>query len=61
VVIGGFGSAWGTLVGGVVLGVAQVIGEQVNPQYAVLFGHLVFLAVLAAPQVGILARRGQGL
>jgi hypothetical protein len=33
----------------------------VNPQYAVLFGHLVFLAVLAAPQVGILARRGQGL
>jgi branched-chain amino acid transport system permease protein len=57
VVIGGFGSAWGTLLGGVVLGVAQVIGEQVNPQYAVLFGHLVFLLVLASPRGGILARR----
>ncbi len=61
VVIGGFGSAWGTLTGGIVLGVAQVIGEQVNPQYAVLTGHLVFLAVLAAPRVGILARRSQTL
>ena len=58
VVIGGFGSPWGTLLGGVVLGVAQVIGEQINPQYAILFGHLVFLAVLASPRGGILARRG---
>ena len=53
--------AWGTLLGGIVLGVAQVIGAQVNPQYFVLFGHLVFLIVLAAPRVGILARRGQAL
>jgi len=57
VVIGGFGSPWGTLLGGVVLGVAQVVGEQINPQYAILFGHLVFLAVLASPRGGILARR----
>jgi branched-chain amino acid transport system permease protein len=61
VVIGGFGSAWGTLLGGIVLGVAQVIGEQVNPQYAVLFGHIVFLAVLASPRGGLLSRRGRAL
>jgi branched-chain amino acid transport system permease protein len=57
VVIGGFGSAWGTLLGGIVLGVAQVIGAQINPQYFVLFGHLVFLIVLASPRGGILSRR----
>jgi len=47
VVIGGMGSLRGTLLGGIVLGVAQAVGAQVNPQYAVLAGHLVFLAVLA--------------
>ena len=48
VVIGGIGSLWGTLVGGIVLGVAQTIGAQINPQYPLLFGNLVFLAVLIA-------------
>lgn len=46
VVIGGIGSLWGTLVGGVVLGVAQTIGAQINPQASILGGNLVFLAVL---------------
>jgi len=46
VVIGGMGSLRGTLIGGIVLGVAQAVGAQINPQYAVLAGHLVFLAVL---------------
>lgn len=46
VVIGGIGSLWGTLAGGIVLGVAQTIGAQVNTQYNELFGHGVFLAVL---------------
>jgi branched-chain amino acid transport system permease protein len=50
VVIGGFGSLWGTLVGGIVLGVAQTIGAHMAPQYAMLAGHLVFLAVLASPR-----------
>jgi len=54
VVIGGMGSLAGTLVGGIVLGVAQTIGAQINPQYAVLVGNLVFLAVL-------ITRRGGGL
>lgn len=46
VVIGGMGSLWGTLLGGIALGVAQTIGAVVNPQYFALFGHLLFLAVL---------------
>ena len=49
VVIGGLGSLWGTLAGGIVLGVAQTIGAQIDPQYSILAGHLVFLAVLASP------------
>ena len=56
--IGGMGSLWGTLVGGVVLGVAQAIGAQIDPQYSILAGHVVFLAVLASPRGGILASRG---
>ena len=55
VVIGGFGSLWGTLVGGIVLGVSQTIGAQIDPQYFALAGHLVFLAVLASRSGGIFA------
>ena len=50
VVIGGLGSLWGTLTGGIVLGVAQTIGASIDPQYSILAGHLVFLAVLASPR-----------
>jgi branched-chain amino acid transport system permease protein len=57
VVIGGFGSLWGTLFGGIVLGVAQSLGALVDPQYAITAGHLVFLAVLASPRGGLLAAR----
>jgi len=46
VVIGGIGSLWGTLWGGIVLGVAQSVGAQINPEYFALGGHAVFLAVL---------------
>ena len=48
VVIGGMGSLWGTLVGGLALGVAQTIGAQINPEYSAMAGHLLFLAVLIA-------------
>ena len=58
VVIGGLGSLWGTLAGGIVLGVAQTIGAQIDPQYSVLAGHLVFLAVLATPRGGLFSIRG---
>jgi branched-chain amino acid transport system permease protein len=48
VVIGGMGSLWGTLVGGIALGVAQTLGAQIHPQFSVMAGHLLFLAVLIA-------------
>ena len=47
VVIGGLGSLRGTLIGGIALGVAQTIGANINPQYAVLAGNVLFLGVLA--------------
>jgi branched-chain amino acid transport system permease protein len=48
VVIGGMGSLWGTLVGGIALGLAQTLGAQVNPEFSAIAGHLLFLAVLVA-------------
>ena len=45
-VIGGSGSLWGTLIGGIVLGLAQSIGAAFNPRWFLLAGHLTFLAVL---------------
>jgi len=57
VVIGGIGSLWGTLVGGIVLGIAQQIGAQINPAYQVLAGHIVFLAVLAVRPRGLFGMR----
>jgi branched-chain amino acid transport system permease protein len=63
VIIGGLGSLWGTLVGGIVLGVAQTVGTQVafsveiSPGWGgVLAGHLVFLVVLATRPTGLFAR-----
>ncbi|MGH9103682.1 MAG: branched-chain amino acid ABC transporter permease [Acidimicrobiales bacterium] len=57
VVIGGLGSLWGTLVGGILLGVAQTLGAQVDPSFGVLAGHIVFLAVLAFRPRGLVPRR----
>jgi len=57
VVIGGLGSLWGTLGGGIVLGIAQTIGANIDPRYSILAGHLVFLAVLASPRGRIFASR----
>lgn len=59
VVIGGIGSLSGTLVGGIVLGVAQTFGAQINPQGFLIAGHVVFLVVLAGRlAVGALQARG---
>jgi len=46
VIIGGLGSLWGTVAGGVVLGVAQAIGSRLDPGWGILAGHLAFLAIL---------------
>jgi branched-chain amino acid transport system permease protein len=56
VVIGGLGSLWGTLVGGVVLGVAQAVGAQISVGWGDLTGHLVFLAVLLLRPQGLFSR-----
>jgi branched-chain amino acid transport system permease protein len=48
VVIGGAGSLWGTLVGGMILGISQSIGAQISPQGFLIAGHVVFLVVLVA-------------
>lgn len=53
VVIGGLGSMWGTLAGGMVLGVTQSLGSAIDPSFGTLAGHLVFLAVLAVRPTGI--------
>jgi len=59
VVIGGLGSLWGTLLGGVVLGVAQQIGAQINFSYEVLAGYIVFLAILVLRPEGLTTRKAQ--
>lgn len=56
VVIGGLGSFWGTLIGGVILGVAQTIGATINPEWQQLAGHVVFLAIILVRPRGLLAR-----
>jgi branched-chain amino acid transport system permease protein len=59
VVIGGLGSLWGTLLGGVVLGVAQQIGAQISISDETLAGFIVFLAVLVLRPQGLISRRAQ--
>ena len=59
VVIGGLGSLWGTLLGGIVLGVAQQIGAQINISYEVLAGYIVLLAVLVFRPQGLTARKAE--
>ena len=53
VIIGGLGSLWGTLVGGIILGVAQAIGGAFDPSWDTLAGHLVFLTVLLVRPSGL--------
>jgi branched-chain amino acid transport system permease protein len=59
VVIGGLGSLWGTLLGGIILGVAQQIGAQINISYELLGGYLIFLLVLVIRPQGLTTRGAQ--
>ncbi len=56
VIIGGLGSLWGTLAGGIVLGIAQTVGAAINPEWQLLFGHLAFLLVLLLRPRGLFPR-----
>ncbi len=56
VIIGGLSSLWGTLAGGILLGVVQALAAQVNPGFQILAGHLVFLLVLAVRPRGLFVK-----
>jgi branched-chain amino acid transport system permease protein len=56
VIIGGLGSLWGTLAGGIVIGVAQTVGAKINPEWQILAGHLAFLAVVLLRPRGLFPR-----
>jgi branched-chain amino acid transport system permease protein len=56
VIIGGLGSLWGTLLGGIIIGVAQTVGAAVNPEWQILAGHIAFLIVLLLRPRGLFPR-----
>ena len=56
VIIGGLGSLWGTLAGGIVVGVAQTVGARINPEWQILAGHVAFLIVLVLRPRGFFPR-----
>jgi branched-chain amino acid transport system permease protein len=56
VIIGGLGSLWGTLIGGMVVGVAQTVGARINPEWQILAGHVAFLVVLIFRPRGLFPR-----
>jgi branched-chain amino acid transport system permease protein len=59
VIIGGLGSLWGTLAGGVIIGVAQTLGAAVSPEWQILSGHIAFLAVLLFKPRGLFPRSAE--
>jgi branched-chain amino acid transport system permease protein len=56
VIIGGLGSLWGTLAGGIIIGVAQTLGAAVNPEWQILAGHIAFLIILLIRPRGLFPR-----
>jgi branched-chain amino acid transport system permease protein len=56
VIIGGLGSLWGTLLGGMVLGIAQAVGAALSPTWQILAGHIAFLIILIVRPSGFFPR-----
>jgi branched-chain amino acid transport system permease protein len=56
VIIGGLGNLWGTLIGGIVLGIAQSIGAAISPQLPILAGHIAFMIILIVRPEGLFPR-----
>jgi branched-chain amino acid transport system permease protein len=56
VIIGGLGSLWGTLAGGIVIGVAQTVGAKINPEWQILAGHVAFLVLVMVRPRGLFPR-----
>jgi branched-chain amino acid transport system permease protein len=59
VVIGGLGSIWGTMAGGIVLGLSQMAGENIHTGYGPLVGHAMFFILLLLRPQGLLTRAAQ--
>jgi branched-chain amino acid transport system permease protein len=59
VIIGGLGSLWGTLAGGVILGIAQSLGAAFDPGWEILAGHIAFLLVLLLRPRGLFPRQAE--
>lgn len=56
VIIGGLGSLWGTLAGGLVIGVAQATGAAIGPEWQILAGHIAFVLILIVRPRGLFPR-----
>ena len=56
VIIGGLGSLWGTLAGGIIIGLAQTVGAKMNPEWQILAGHIAFLVVVVLRPRGLFPR-----
>ena len=56
VALGGLGSLWRTLVGGILIGVAQNFGSQLDASWQVLTLHLVFVVALVLRPNGLFAK-----
>lgn len=54
IVIGGFGSFWGALLGGMLLGLAQLIGLHFDPDAGIFYVHLTFFAVVLFRPQGLM-------
>jgi branched-chain amino acid transport system permease protein len=58
VIIGGLGSLPGTFLGGIILGVSQLLGGRlIGPGFQLLSGYLILIIVLTIRPCGILGRR----
>jgi len=56
VIIGGLGSLWGTLIGGMILGISQAVGAALSPTWQILAGHIAFLVILIIRPSGLFPR-----
>lgn len=59
VIIGGMGSIWGTMAGGMALGIAQTVGYQLHAGWGAFAGHVVFFAFLFLRPNGLFALGGR--
>ena len=57
VVLGGLGTFWGAMLGGIALGVAELVGLKFDPNAGPLYAHLLFLVVVLMRPNGLFGAR----